>query len=229
MRDVQDHYFHLAKKEGYVSRAAYKLIEIDDRKKILRKGDRVLDCGAAPGSWLQVAAKRVGDHGIVIGIDLQPIKLPQRFDQANIKTLEGDFTATDPQQLLRMVGSRGTHFDAVLSDMAPKTTGDPFSDHHQSVRLCHSLLDQCDTLLKPGGNLVMKVFEGEAYAELVKRTVMMFSTAKGYKPKASRSESTEMYVVATGFKASAGRGASEENEQHAPVKSRPSAGWQTHD
>lgn len=202
MRDVQDHYFHLAKKEGYLSRAAYKLIDIDDRKKVLRKGDRVLDCGAAPGSWLQVAARRVGPTGVVVGIDLQPIK--HRFDQPNVRVMQGDFTATPPRTLLELAGNPDRQFDVVVSDMAPNTTGDPFSDHHQSVRLCHALLDVCPALLRRsggGGNLVMKVFEGEAYPDLLKRAGAMFTTAKGFKPKASRSESTEMYIVASGFRA----------------------------
>lgn len=200
MREVQDHYFHLAKKEGYLSRAAYKLIEIDDRKKVLRKGDRVLDCGAAPGSWLQVAARRVGPKGAVIGIDLQPIK--HRFAEANVKTIQADFTSAAPQSLRELAapGAPQRLFDVVLSDMAPKTTGDPFSDHHLSVRLCQSLLDRCPALLRPGGNLVMKVFEGEAYPDLLKRTAGMFETARGFKPKASRSESAEMYIVATRFR-----------------------------
>jgi len=195
MREVQDHYFREAKREGYLSRAAYKLIEIDDRKKVLGRGDRVLDCGAAPGSWLQVAAKRIGPKGTVIGVDLQPIK--HAFNQPHVRVLQADFTATSPQELLKLIAPK--QFDVVLSDMAPNTSGDPAGDHHRSARLCEALLDRCGDLLSPGGNLVMKVFEGEAYPDLLKRTASMFETAKGFKPKASRSESAEMYIVATGF------------------------------
>ncbi|HRP62555.1 MAG TPA: RlmE family RNA methyltransferase [Phycisphaerales bacterium] len=194
MREVQDHYFRLAKKEGYLSRAAYKLIEIDDRKKLLRKGDRVLDCGAAPGSWLQVASKRVGPKGLVVGIDLKPI--PHRFNDPTVRIIEGDFTTFPPDDLL----GTGERFDVVLSDMAPSTTGQHVIDHHLSVRLCQAVLDHCDTLLKPGGKLAMKVFEGEAYPELLARTKAMFEAAKGFKPKASRGESTEIYIVAENFK-----------------------------
>ena len=219
MRDVQDHYFHLAKKEGYLSRAAYKLIEIDDRKNVLRKGDHVLDCGAAPGSWLQVAVKRVGPKGAVVGIDLKPIN--HRFEQPNLRVVRGDFTTTPPEALVNLAGDSAGLFDVILSDMAPNTTGDPFSDHHQSVRLCHALLDACAALLRQGGSLIMKVFEGEAYPELLKRAGTMFQTAKGFKPKASRSESREMYIVATEYRPQARAAA----DPSSVIKPKPSAGW----
>src|SRR5262245_52477735 len=96
-------------------------------------------------------------------------------------------------------GDSSRKFDVILSDMAPNTSGDRAGDHHRSARLCHALLDRCDALLKPGGNLVMKVFEGEAYPELLKRAKTMFDQARGYKPRASRSESAEMYIVALTF------------------------------
>lgn len=198
MRDLHDHYFREAKREGYLSRAAYKLIEIDDKKRLIRPGDRVLDCGCAPGSWLQIAGVRVGTAGAVVGIDLEPVK----FRAGNVRTVVGDFTAIAPADLLKLAEefspptSAGKLFDVIVSDMAPATTGDPGGDHHRSVRLCHALLDRSAALLKPGGNLVMKVFEGEAYPELLKRAASMFDSARGYKPKASRSESTEMYIVA---------------------------------
>jgi 23S rRNA (uridine2552-2'-O)-methyltransferase len=219
MREVQDHYFREAKREGYLSRAAYKLIEIDDRKHILRKGDFVLDCGAAPGSWLQVAARRVGPKGMVVGIDLQPIK--HRFSEPNVRVIEGDFTATIAQTLLKTTKTPDRKFDAALSDMAPNTSGDPSGDHHRSVRLCESLLDACVDLLKPGGNLIMKVFEGEAYPELLKRAASMFDSVKGFKPKASRSESAEMYIVALGFKTPP---KADEDHQAQPERKR-SSGW----
>ena len=244
MREVQDHYFKQAKAEGYLSRAAYKLIEIDDRKKILHPGDRVLDCGCAPGSWLQVAAQRVGMRGQVVGIDLLPVK--HSFGP-NVRVIEGDFTSIAIDELVRaaepsrpssepprprggFVGpfaSPPRLFDVILSDMAPNTTGDPSGDHHRSVRLCEALLDRLSLLLRPGGNLVMKVFEGETYPELLRRTQNLFESAKGYKPKASRSESAEMYIVAHTLQ----QGAAGDLKQAdaAAVISRPSrkpsAGW----
>lgn len=204
MREVQDHYFRLAKDEGYLSRAAYKLTEIDDRKHILRKGDRVLDCGCAPGSWLQVASKRVGEKGIVIGIDLQPLR---RKIANNVRTMEGDLTMAEPVELMHLAGDEeggnARPFDVILSDMAPSTSGDPEGDHFRSVRLCEAVLERCPALLRPpprGGNLVMKVFEGASYPELLRRMEKLFDEARGFKPKASRSESAEMYIIARGWR-----------------------------
>lgn len=195
-REVQDFYFKKAKAEGYVSRAAFKLMEIDERKRVLRRGDFVLDCGAAPGSWLQVAAERVGPRGFVVGVDLKTFR--HSFPVANVRTITGDVTTMPVEALLRDGG--GKQFDVVLSDMAPDTTGDRMSDHHLSVRLCEAVLQRCGELLRPGGTMVMKVFEGEAYPELLKAAGRMFGEAKGFKPKASRSESPEMYIVGKGFR-----------------------------
>jgi len=185
-RDLHDHFFREAKRNGYRSRAAYKLIEIDDKRNILGKGNRVLDLGAAPGSWLQVVSERVGDHGQVIGVDLKAIdgSLPN-----NVTTIEGDVTALTPEDF------DGDVFDVLLSDMAPNTTGTRTVDHHGSVQLCYTALDLAASLLKPSGNLVMKVLEGEAYSNLLKRAADSFETAKGFKPKASRAISTEMFIV----------------------------------
>ncbi len=193
-RATQDHYFRLAKREGFVSRAAYKLIEIDDRKQVLRKGDRVLDCGCAPGSWLQVAARRVGAMGIVVGVDLKrpdPATLG-----ANVTVRQGDVTTIPAADLLAEAGSGATRFDVILSDMAPDTTGDPFGDHHRSVRLCEALLERAEELLRTGGHLVMKVFEGEVYPDLLASVRPRFESVKGFKPAASRAVSREMYIVA---------------------------------
>ncbi len=185
-RELHDFFFKEAKRKGYRSRAAYKLSEIDDKKNILSKGDFVLDLGAAPGSWLQVISERIGEHGKAIGVDLKEIEegLP-----CNVVTRQEDVLLLTPKDF------GGKLFDVVLSDMAPSTTGIKTIDHHGSVNLCHSALDLSATLLKPGGNLIMKVFEGEAYPELLKRCANSFDTARGYKPKASRAISTEMFIV----------------------------------
>ncbi len=234
MREVQDHYFRQAKEEGYLSRAAYKLLEIDERKRIMRKGDRVLDCGCAPGSWLQVASKRVGEGrggGAVVGIDLLPIG---RKIASNVMSIEGDFTQATAQELMDAAaeivgaGAAPRAFDVVLSDMAPKTTGDPEGDHFRSVRLCESVLNQCPSLLRVGGHLVMKVFEGGAYMELVRRLQKLFDEAKGFKPKASRSESTEMYLVAHGWRGldpALADSRPKDVNVLAPPRPAPRAGW----
>ena len=189
-RVLHDHFFREAKRNGYRSRAAYKLLEIDDKRDILRKRDYVLDLGAAPGSWLQVASKCVGPRGKVIGVDLKEI---DNLQLDNVTTMQEDVT-----ELSLDTFGDDTVFDVILSDMAPNTTGNRTIDHHCSVRLCHTALDIAATLLRPKGNLVMKVLEGEAYKELLDRCESCFAVAKGFKPKASRAISTEMFVVCTG-------------------------------
>jgi 23S rRNA (uridine2552-2'-O)-methyltransferase len=216
-RELHDHYFKQAKRDGYRSRAAYKLIEIDDRKSIIARGNRVLDCGAAPGSWIQVAAERVGPRGRIVGIDLQPLDHGLASDAVTILT--GDLQAVPAADLLAPLG--GGRFDVVLSDMAPSTTGDRTIDHHGSVRLCHAVLDRCRDVLADGGNLVMKVLEGEAYPDLLARTRKAFEKTKGFKPKASRGDSTEMYVVAHGYRGTAADPAVED----ALPRRKPSTGW----
>ena len=189
-RVLHDHFFREAKRNGYRSRAAYKLLEIDDKRDILRKRDYVLDLGAAPGSWLQVASKCVGPRGKVIGVDLKEI---DNLQLDNVTTMQEDVT-----ELSLDTFGDDTVFDVILSDMAPNTTGNRTIDHHCSVRLCHTALDIAATLLRPKGNLVMKVLEGEAYKELLDRCENCFAVAKGFNPKASRAISTEMFVVCTG-------------------------------
>lgn len=189
-RELQDHYFRQAKRDGYLSRAAYKLIEISDKRSLLRRGQRVLDCGCAPGSWLQVAAQRVGDKGVVVGIDRKAID--DRFPD-NVHVLQGDLRETDAATLMAPLGSR--RFDVVLSDMAPDTTGNRASDHHGSIRLCEAVLDRCPEVLVKGGAVVMKVLEGEAYPDLLARARTLFDTVKGFSPKASRRVSTEIFLI----------------------------------
>lgn len=215
MKEVQDHWFRLAKEEGYRSRAAFKLTEIDDRKRIIRRGDRVLDAGAAPGSWTQVAAERVGPRGFVVAIDLKEIN--GGGYPSNVHILRGDLRDTTLEDL------GGERFDSVISDMAPDTTGDPMGDALRSARLCQDLLDRAVLWLRPGGNLVMKVFEGGEYPELLKRAQRMFEEARGFKPKASRAESVEMFIVCHGFRGVDGR-VPVTGEELLP-KRKPSKGW----
>ncbi|MCK4871809.1 MAG: RlmE family RNA methyltransferase [Phycisphaerales bacterium] len=192
-RQTQDHYFREAKRLGYVSRAAFKLLEIDEKQGILAKGSRVLDVGCAPGAWLQVAAERVGKKGRIVGIDLKRVgvSLP-----SNVQTVQGDVFETDVADLTGMAGGL---FDVVISDAAPDTTGDPTGDHFRSIRLCDHILTILPALLLPGGPVVMKAFEGESYPDLLARMRTMFAKVKGVKPKASRSISREMFVVGLTF------------------------------
>jgi len=220
MREVQDHWFREAKAKGYRSRAAFKLLEIDRRKGILRKGQRVLDCGAAPGSWLQVAAAAVGPRGSVVGVDLKAID-PRGLPPC-VSLLEADLRELDLDRL------GGHRFDVVLSDMAPDTTGDPSGDHARSARLCHELLDRLPGWLEPGGALVFKVFEGGDYPALLQRARRLFEKAKGFKPPASRAESVEMFVIGEGYRPVEAGEAADEPETEVPLPPRRGAprGWE---
>ncbi len=190
-RKLHDGYFKQAKREGYVARSAYKLLEINEKKKLVRKGDWVLDLGCAPGSWLQAAADLVGPRGRVVGIDLKPVEHPM---PESVRTLVGDLTETDPAVLTEFVGGR---YNAVLSDMAPNTVG--VGDDFRSVRLCREILERLPGLIEPGGHLAMKVFEGAELQDLVRETRALFDEARAFKPDACRDVSRETYVVAKGY------------------------------
>ncbi|MFM9181611.1 MAG: SAM-dependent methyltransferase [Phycisphaerales bacterium] len=219
MKDVQDHFFRLAKEEGYRARSAYKLTEIDDRFRILRPGACVLDLGACPGSWMQVAARRVGDRGVVVGIDLKPID--RRGLGPNVHPMQGDVHALVREDLPPAM--EGRLFDAVISDMGPDTSGVPMADSARSVQLCHAMLDRLPFLLRTGGHAVMKVYEGADYPAMLRRAQGLFDEARGFKPKASRAESVEMFVVCRGYRGPA-REAGAARDPSLP-KGKPSAGW----
>ncbi|MEM1423041.1 MAG: RlmE family RNA methyltransferase [Planctomycetota bacterium] len=190
-RTLHDEFFKRAKQEGYRSRAAYKLKQIQDSKGLIKAGDRVLDLGCAPGAWLQVAAELAGPSGCVVGVDLQPCK---GAFEAQVAHRVGDAFETEPGELITLAGGR---FDVILSDMAPKTSG--VNDHERSVALCQRVLEVAIGSLKPTGHLAMKVFEGGMYKDLLDSTATIFAQVKGFKPKASRGVSREMYIVAKGY------------------------------
>jgi len=187
MKEVQDHWFRLAKERGYRARSAFKLLEIDERFKLLRAGQRVLDVGAAPGSWTQVAAAAVGARGRVVAVDLKAID--PRGLPAHVELVQADLAEIEASRFEQ------PPFELVLSDMAPDTTGVPSADSAVSIRLCNALLDRAGAWLRPGGSLVMKAFEGGEYPALLRRAQGMFESVKGFKPKSSRAESVEMFVV----------------------------------
>lgn len=190
-RKLHDRFFKQAKAEGYVARSAYKLQEINERRKILTPGQAVLDLGCAPGSWLQVVAPIIGPRGLAVGIDLQPVTHPF---PPNVRTIVADAFKIDPKALLEL---SGRPFDLVLSDMAPNTSG--HGDDLLSARLCRRVLEILPPLLRPGGHLAMKVFEGSEYPQLLKDTQAMFREVKGLKPEATRDVSREIYIVAKGY------------------------------
>jgi len=203
-RVLQDRYFRQAKREGYAARSAYKLLEINERRGVIAAGDAVLDLGCAPGSWLQVASELVGGGGVVVGLDLQRVGVPLA---SNARAFEGDLRETDPAILLdpireptesdRRQPRPDRLFDAVVSDMAPSTTG--HGDDLRSTHLCRDVLSVCPVLLRPRGNLVMKVLEGAEYPELLEECRFFFNRVGAIKPHASRDISRETYVVAQGF------------------------------
>jgi 23S rRNA (uridine2552-2'-O)-methyltransferase len=194
-RELHDRYFRQAKAEGYLARSAYKLKQIDDRKRLIRRGDRVLDLGCAPGSWLQVASELVGPRGVVVGLDLQEVEGRDRGFAPNVRALQGDIFKAPAEDLTTAAGGM---FHVVLSDMAPNTTG--AGDHFRSVELCRRILELLPMLLRPGGHLAMKVFEGEEYPALLRETARRFNEAKGYKPEATREVSREMYIIGKEYK-----------------------------
>lgn len=193
-RQLNDPYVAEAKRRGYRSRAAFKLIELDDKYKLFRQGLRVADLGAAPGGWTQVAVERVGASGRVVAIDLTPIE-----PISGAETLTGDVRDQASEQDL-IAALRG-HADVVLSDMAASATGHAATDHLRIVGLIETALEFADAVLAPGGAFVAKVLQGGTERDLLTRLRRDFAKVSHAKPEASRKESAEMYVVATGYRA----------------------------
>jgi 23S rRNA (uridine2552-2'-O)-methyltransferase len=192
-RKLHDRYFKQAKAEGYVARSAYKLLEINESKRIVREHNRVIDLGCAPGSWLQVVEKIIGPSGLAVGIDLQEVR---PMFGPTITTLVSDAFTTDPSLLLAPI--RGKPADALISDMAPNTTG--HGDDFMSARLCRRVLELAPHVLRPGGSLLMKILEGSETPEVIKETRAMFVGAGTTKPASSRDVSREIFIWAYGFK-----------------------------
>ncbi len=195
-RQLNDPYVARAKREGYRSRAAYKLLEIDEKYHLLKPGQRVVDLGAAPGGWSQIAAARVGSRdgkGRVVGIDLLEIE-----PMPGVEFIQLDFLdESAPQRLMDLLGGPA---DIVMSDMAANTTGHKKTDHLRIIGLAEAAADFARSVLAPGGAFVAKVLAGGADNSLVAELKRHFATVKHAKPPASRKESSEWYVVAQGFK-----------------------------
>jgi 23S rRNA (uridine2552-2'-O)-methyltransferase len=187
--DRHDHYYREAKREGFVARSIYKLEEIDAKFHLIKKGDSVLDLGCAPGSWLQYATERVGDHGSCVGIDLLPTKvnLPART-----RIILGDAFDTPIEDLL---AQPGRFFDVVLSDMAPNTTGVRSVDQARSFALCERALEVARVALRAGGSFVAKIFEGQDQKAFLAAVKVVFTDVDVYRPKSTRDGSKETYVV----------------------------------
>ncbi len=190
-RQLNDPYVQAARRQGWRSRAAFKLAELDERFHLIRRGAAVIDLGAAPGGWSQVAVRRGAAR--VVGVDLLPID-----PIAGATLIEGDFTAPEmPERLAALLGGPA---DLVLSDMAPNTTGHSGTDHIRIMALAEMALDFAVAVLAEGGGFVAKVFQGGSERGMLEQMKRRFARVAHAKPPASRKESSELYVVATGFR-----------------------------
>lgn len=187
---IDDFYVQKAQKDGYRSRAAYKLLEINDKTGLIKKGMTVVDLGSAPGSWSQVAGRLVGDAGVLIASDILPMDTLE-----NVTFIQGDFREEEVfNKIMAQVGGRKVN--VVLSDMAPNTSGMAAVDQPRMIYLCELAVDFALQVLDEGGALIMKVFQGEGSAELRADMQKKFSKIKSIKPKASRPRSKEMFWIA---------------------------------
>jgi len=191
---VQDHYFRKAKKQHYLARAVYKLEEIQKKYKILRAGDRVLDLGAAPGSWIQLAGGVVGQSGLIVGIDLKPIEhaFPNR-----VVTLQGDIF---DREFVEAALRDHLPFDVVLSDMAPATSGIKVADSARSALLFERALEIARWALEPGGTFLAKIFHGSEFHQLLAELKKQFGLTRVIRPEATRKQSREIYILAMNLK-----------------------------
>ncbi|KYK30029.1 MAG: methyltransferase domain-containing protein [Theionarchaea archaeon] len=182
-------YWRMAKKEGYRSRASYKLIQLNKKFRLIKKSNYVLDIGCAPGGWMQVARQIVGENGYVLGVDIQKIEL---FHEENVEFLQKDITDAD---LIPMIKERATTFDVVISDISPNITGIWDVDHFRSVELSEKALHLAVELLCVHGNFLVKVFQGESIQEFFEKVNCHFAYTKISTPKASRKSSAEVYII----------------------------------
>ncbi|MDJ0808376.1 MAG: 23S rRNA (uridine(2552)-2'-O)-methyltransferase RlmE [Gammaproteobacteria bacterium] len=193
-RQFKDSYVKRAQQEGYRSRAAYKLLEIQERDRVIKPGMRIVDLGAAPGGWSQVARRLVGDKGQVIALDvleMEPIP--------GVSFIKGDFREQGPLLDLRNILAE-KKVDLVISDMAPNITGMPSVDQPRSIYLCELALEFARESLRAGGGFVVKIFQGEGFDQFLQECRTSFTRVVSRKPKSSRPKSREIYLVAGNFK-----------------------------
>ncbi|MBU0729270.1 MAG: RlmE family RNA methyltransferase [Proteobacteria bacterium] len=196
MKKVQDHYFRRAKKEGYPARSVYKLEETQQKYKIINKGDIVLDLGCQPGSWSLYAAKVSGPQGLVIGVDMHKVGDLYRTGAAKIISIQADIM---DENIMEQLKEQAISYNVVLSDIAPHTTGNKWTDQCQSITLASRCFEIAGNVLHEGGNFYCKIFQGEDANDFVKTVNKKFQTVKTVKPKSSRKESVEMFVLGMNY------------------------------
>ena len=199
----KDYYFHKAKTENFVARSVFKLQEIDERFKLFKPGYKVLDLGAAPGSWSQYASQKVGREGRVLGIDIQPIKLTL----PNSVFITADFRDLNLEEVMAANGITPP-FDIVLSDMAPKTTGIRVTDQTRSLDLCYLALTTAEKYLRPRGSFVAKLFHSEGFEPFRDDLRKRFARVEVLRPKSTRKESKEIFLIGLQFEPSRAKGSS---------------------
>lgn len=192
-RQLNDPYVREAQERGYRSRASFKILEINEKFKLFKKGNKVLDLGSAPGGWSQMLVDIVGENNI-LAVDVLPME-----EIAGVKFIQKDFLAKDATKVI-LEQMNGQKYDAVISDMAANTTGDKKTDHLRTSLLVESALDFALTVLKEGGCFVAKVFQGGVEKEIFDKLRQNFEIVKHFKPNSSRKDSVEIYVIAMNFK-----------------------------
>ncbi|MBA3005111.1 MAG: RlmE family RNA methyltransferase [Proteobacteria bacterium] len=197
MRKVKDFYYKKAKQDKYPARSIYKLEEAQKKYHFLRRGDSVLDLGCCPGSWSLYTSETVGETGIVVAVDLQESEKAPRSGGAPIHWIVADIM--DPE-LVQQVRKIRPAFKVLISDLAPKTTGNRWADHQQSLNLARQTLFMAETLLHEKGHFFCKAFQGEDFPAFVLEVQARFEQVKVVKPKSSRTESREVFVLGMGFK-----------------------------
>jgi 23S rRNA (uridine2552-2'-O)-methyltransferase len=189
----KDPYGVRAKEAGYPARSVYKLKEIQDKYRLIRPGQRIVDLGCHPGSWLRYCSQLVGPDGLVLGVDVKEPTIPLSF---NMKFLQADLLTVSDETIKAWAGQ----VDVVVSDLSPKTSGIKWQDHQRSMELNSRALELGFLLLIRGGVVVLKIFEGEGSQNLIKIMKNRFEQVRNYKPKSSRSESPEVYLIGQGFR-----------------------------
>jgi 23S rRNA (uridine2552-2'-O)-methyltransferase len=191
----REFYYKKAKAENYRSRATYKLVQANEKYQFIKRNDVVVDLGAAPGGWIQAARKMTGKHGFVLGVDLKPI---EPFTQEYIRTIIAD--VTDPDIVPQVLSFLPRKADVLISDAAPNITGVWEVDHARQIDLATKALGTAQCVLRPSGNFFVKVFQGNMLDDFIQTVKASFDAVKIVKPQASRSKSSEIYILALGLK-----------------------------